>query len=661
MSEVPIKIIPVEEFRRIEASSLPTNLMLSIISDMNRVNALSAVKRAGSGHLGSSLSSMDLIVRLYYKELNIREKGLTAPDRDIYFSSKGHDVPAFYTMMYSLGFLPEEKLMKLRRMGGLEGHPDVSTPGVEANSGSLGMGISKAKGMAWAKRAGGLGGRVFVLTGDGEWQEGQNYEALQSAVQQKLTNLTVIIDHNKIQSDKALDDIVSLGDLPAKIKSFGWHVIRCNGNSQDDLEKAFAQLAGIDDRPKLLIADTLKGYGVSFMEHPTAMNRPGCNGLYPWHAGAPKDEDYLTARKEVLDRINKVLSGAKVPELKLKDIVPLPSHNPVYTLDGEPVSIAMPAVSKKGSKFVAEAYSNALEEAMRRRKDIVVLDADLSADCRVRKIEDEMPERFIECGIAEQDMVSMAGGLARQGLLPVVNSFASFLASRANEQIYNNASENTKIIYVNHYAGMIPAGPGKSHQSTRDISLLGALPNCEIIQPCNQAETKMVVDYAIDECSVNAVIRLVIGPSPRDIDLPSGYSLKRGLGVVIADGSDAVVIAYGPVMLHEVLIAAKMLATKGISLRIVNMPWLNRCDRTWLTGTVQDMQEIIIVDDHSPVGGLGDFLISEMSESDILQGGKVHKFAVEGYPKFGTPPEALKAHGLDGMSIAERIKSILHK
>src|SRR5439155_15047373 len=130
------------------------------------------------------------------------------------------------------------------------------------------------------------------------------------------------------------------------------------------------------------------------------------------------------------------------------------------------------------------------------------------------------PERFVEVGIAEQDLVSMAGGLARQGLLPVVSSFASFLCSRANEQIYNNASERTRIVYGCHYAGLIPAGPGKSHQSLRDVSLLAALPNMLVVQPANAEETRAAVLFAIEEAAENVAIRLAIGPSPRRIGLP---------------------------------------------------------------------------------------------------------------------------------------------
>src|SRR5688500_15956032 len=173
---VPIRFVPVEEFARVRDARHPSAALLPIVSDMCRINALSAVKLAGSGHLGSSFSAMDIVVSLYYQEMNVREVGWTSDARDVYFSSKGHDVPGLYAVLHSLGVIPDERLLKLRRFGGLDGHPDIGVPGIEANSGSLGMGISKARGIAWAKRFRGAGGRVFVTIGDGELQEGQNYE-----------------------------------------------------------------------------------------------------------------------------------------------------------------------------------------------------------------------------------------------------------------------------------------------------------------------------------------------------------------------------------------------------------------------------------------------------------------------------------------------------
>src|SRR5262249_4270547 len=158
------------------------------------------VKRAGSGHLGSSFSAMDIVVHLFEEELTTAQLGWDHPDRDVYFSSKGHDVPGLYAVLHSFGVITTERLLRLRRPGGLDGQPGVRVPGIEANSGSLGMGISKGRGMAWAKTYLGRAGRVVVMVGDGELQEGQNWEALQSAAQQRVGNLTVIVDRNELQS-----------------------------------------------------------------------------------------------------------------------------------------------------------------------------------------------------------------------------------------------------------------------------------------------------------------------------------------------------------------------------------------------------------------------------------------------------------------------------
>src|SRR4029079_16852639 len=187
-------------------------------------------------------------------------------------------------------------------------------------------------------------------------------------------------------------------------------------------------------------------------------------------------------------------------------------------LEGEPESGAGSRGVAVSDEYVVEAYGDALLELAAQREDPVVLDADLASDCRVRAFELAYPERFFQNGIAEQDMVSAAAGMARHGLLPVVNSFASFLASRANEQIYNQASEGSKVLYALHYAGLIPAGPGKSHQSVRDISLLGALPNMTIVQPASWEETGALLRWAVNDADESVAVRLVIGPSPRRLD-----------------------------------------------------------------------------------------------------------------------------------------------
>jgi len=633
-----IKLIPEKEFQRVRAADIKKYDKLGLLADMCRANALATVKRAGSGHLGSSFSSLDIVTFLYYSEMNTVEVGINHPDRDIYFSSKGHDAPGHYAVFFALGIVPAEQFINLRRIGGTHGHPDVSVPGMEANSGSLGMGISKAKGMAVAKKMNGSGGRVFVMTGDGELQEGQIWESLQTTVHQNVANIQVIVDFNKIQTDKLLDEIIDLGSLEKKFEIFGWHVERCDGHDFSQLEKVFEKFKHIEDKPKVLIADTVKGKGVSFMEGPTAL-RDG-KGLYKWHAGAPDDDSFQAGYKELLERIDARLNEFGFSPLTTELIEKRDKHR---------------ARLKDTAEKVVNAFGEALVELGAKRKDIVVLDADLSADCGLRPFENAFPERFVENGIAEQDMVSMAGGLALQGLLPIVNSFGVFLASRANEQIYNNATENTKIIYVCHFAGLIPAGPGKSHQSLRDISLFGALPNCVILEPCNGAETKRALQWCVEEAEANCMMRLVISPSPRTITLPEDYDFSFGKGTVLKDGKDAVLFSYGPVMLHEALTAAEMLAAQEFSLKVVNLPWLNRIDDTWLAETIGDCQTIFSLDNHSEYGGLGDLLLNALMSSDSLRDKKLIKFAVEEHPACGTPPEALSYHKLDGKSLADRV------
>jgi transketolase len=654
---VSIQIILKTDFDRVRAAGIALPARLGLLADMCRLNTLAGVKRAGSGHLGSSFSAMDIVTWLYCHRLNTVEVGFGSPDRDVYFSSKGHDVPGLYAMLFALGVLPLEKFLKLRRLGGMDGHPDVGVPGVEANSGSLGMGISKGKGIAWAKRRQGLGGRVVVMTGDGELQEGQNFEALQTAAHHHLSQLTVIVDHNKVQSDKPVAEIIDLGDMEQKLGSFGWEVARCDGHDFAALEQVFERFERVTDRPQLLIADTIKGRGVSFMEHPVAL-REG-QGLYRWHAGAPPDDVYLKAHAELYARINTQLTALGLPAATLYEAPPEISMavGAANALGGEPLSRGKAAglPTAVSDEYVADVFGQTLVALAAERPDLVVLDGDLSADCRVRAFENTYPERFLENGIAEQDMVSTAGGLARHGLLPVVNSFASFLAARANEQIYNNASERTKIIYACHYAGLIPAGPGKSHQSIRDISLLGALPNMIILQPANAEETRQAVAYCVNTATENCALRLIIGPSPRRITLPADYSLTYGQGVTVAEGGEALLFAYGPVMLHEALTAHTLLAARGFGLQVVNMPWLNRVDPAWLADCLAGHRHVYVLEDHSPVGGLGDCLLSIMAANDLLAGRSLAKFAVEGYPACGTPQQALAFHRLDGASLAERL------
>src|SRR6266545_4513440 len=262
------------------------------------------IERAGSGHPGTTFSSIDIVVWHHLKVLG---------EGDRYFSSKGHDVPGLYAVLTALGRLEFNLIHQLRRLDGLPGHPDVAaTPEVVASTGSLGMGISKARGFVLADRVLGRSGRVYVLTGDGELQEGQFWESLQPTANRRLHEITVIVDRNQVQSDTWVSQVSDLGDLEAKFRTFGWAVARCDGHDFGSLAETLDALRD-EERPKVVIAETRKGGGVSFMEpHDLPVTD---TALYGFHSGAPTPDEYERAVEEIRSQLDARLErlGASSP------------------------------------------------------------------------------------------------------------------------------------------------------------------------------------------------------------------------------------------------------------------------------------------------------------------------------------------------------------
>ena len=623
--EGTLRYIPYSEFQRILALGVSSEQRAAIFSDMCRLNALYMIARAGSGHIGSSFSSLDIMSWLLLEEMR---------DDDVFFSSKGHDAPGYYSALIGLGKLDFGLMHKLRKLGGLPGHPDIGTPGIVTNTGSLGMGISKAKGMVFANRLANRSGRVFVLTGDGELQEGQFWESLVSAVNYGLHEITVIIDHNKLQSDTFVKNVSDLGDLEAKLFAFGWRVERCDGNDIGSFAVTLNKLKG-ETRPAIIIADTVKGKGVSFMEH-TSLDSDVA--MYRFHSGAPDSSTYQLAAQEIMDRLQQRLQEAKAASL-------------------EPVTIEHEATTPPPvtAQRLIPAYTRALLEQAQKNLNLVALDADLILDTGLIPFRDRFPERFFECGIAEQDMVSTAGGMALKGLLPIVHSFACFLSSRPNEQIYNNATERTKIIYVGSLAGVIPGGPGHSHQAVRDISALCAMPGMTLVEPSCESEVGLLLDWCINKSPGSCYLRLVSLPWEISYRLPKDYQTTIGQGFTLVDGKDAVVITYGPVLLSAAIQAAEILSKeKGISIKVICLSWLNNVDASWLKSAIGTIKLVYCLDNHYHVGGQADSVtraIGEFTGADI----RVVRLGVKDIPPYGTNQQVLGELGLDAKGIVRAI------
>ncbi|MGE5550643.1 MAG: transketolase [Bacteroidota bacterium] len=245
---------------------------------------------AGSGHPGGSLSAADILSVLYFKRMRIDPKNPNRPDRDRFVLSKGHAAPVLYGTLAEAGFFPAEQVMTLRQFGSiLQGHPDMrKCPGVEMSTGSLGQGLSVANGMAIAAKLDQKDYRVYVLLGDGEIEEGQVWEAAMTSVHYKLDNLTAFLDYNHLQIDGKIEDVKSNTDPAGRFKAFGWHVIEIDGHDLDGIDQAITEAQATKDKPTMIIAHTIKGKGVSFME-----NQAG------WHGAAPKQEDAQKALAEL--------------------------------------------------------------------------------------------------------------------------------------------------------------------------------------------------------------------------------------------------------------------------------------------------------------------------------------------------------------------------
>ena len=407
---------------------------------------------------------------------------------------------------------------------------------------------------------------------------------------------------------------------------FGWEVRRGDGHDFRVLRDTLAHFDTVTDKPKVFIADTIKGKGVSFMEGIACGDQ-----TYHFHAGAPTLDNYVKATRELITRINARLEAL---------------GQPAATLTPAPLPVR---VAPKHPEKIVLAYGDELLAMARQRPEIIVMDADLLSDCGIEAFKAELPQRFIECGIAEQHMVSAAGGMALRGMLPVVHSFACFLTTRANEHIYNNATEKKKIIYVGTLAGVVPGGPGHSHQSVRDISAIGAVPGLIAFEPCSEKEARLAIRWAVEQNAESTYLRFCNVPLDLPYAMPDGYALQVGRGVTLRQGTDVAIIGYGTMLLTNAWKAADELAQQGISAAVIDLPWLNRIDDAWVK-TLGAYKHIVTLDNHYLEYGQGVMIAAALARNGVRA--EVSPIGLAEIPACGSNADVLAYHGLDPAGIA---------
>lgn len=614
---------------------------LSLIADLIRFNTLLSVARAGTGHLGASLSIVELLTEIYFRSFQFDPQKKDNPNRDIFILSKGHAAPALYATLAAKGYFDSKELNHLRRLGGLAGHCDISNPGIEANTGSLAMGLSKAVGHALAKKRFKLGGDVIVIVGDGELQEGQCWEAFLSAASFRLDNLYVIIDDNQIQTDRYTSEIIRYGNLISALVNIGFLVKEGQGKNPRIIHKIFSELKSKKDRPKLFWCRTQKGQGISFMENAAVLKSP--TDKYIWHNKVPNKTQLEIAFSEILPRIKKPLKKLGFAwDLK----------NSLANIPIEPIQQAI-----AGDNLI-NAFADSLLSEAKKNSKIVVFDADLEEDCGFIPFHQKYPERFFEMGIMEQNLVSAASSFSRSGFIPVISTYAAFLTSRSNEQLYNLATEKVKALIVGNMAGVIPATPGKSHQAFRDIALMKNIPGIAMYQPVSGEDVKNILSrYFKGELGKLLYLRLSMAPSALELPTPSA-SLKKGLPQIIRPGKNALIIGIGPVVLGEILLAADELAKKGIQVEIWNYSWLVDFSPVIIRKASQRNIPVLIVEDHYQKGGFGESLMSFLKLNKIFFPQITH-LGLKDFPQTGFRKEALESFALDKYSIAGHVKDLL--
>ncbi len=626
---------------------------------------------AGSGHPGGTLSIMDIAAALYLRVLNHDPQNPSWPERDRVFWSAGHKAPALYVALGKAGYFPLDDTVLLRQFGArFEGHPNcLKLPGVEVSSGSLGQGLGVAVGNALAGRLASRAYRVYCIMGDGEQQEGSIWESAMAAGHYKLDNLCGIIDKNDLQIDGRVRDVMNVDPLADKYAAFGWNVLEIDGHDMSDIVSAFERAASSDGRPFLIIAHTVKGKGVSLME-----NQAG------WHGIAPDREKFEKAMVDLatpsvpIERQSAML--AKARDHSRAAATSALSHQPHFRNDywwntGPTMKVDMDPTRM--------GFGRGLEAAGADER-VVTVHADISGSIKITDFEAKHPERktrVFSVGIAEQNMMEVAAGLAKEGLIPVTGTYGVFAAGRCWDQIRTTICySNLNVKIAGAHGGISVGADGATHQALEEISLMAVLPNMHVVVPCDSVETERATRYSLLDLNGPAYIRYAREATPvvTTHDTPFQFGVAniiryRGAKPRFVDafstalsteyqsqGEEVSIVACGP-MVAEAMRAAWLLKEEyGIETRVVNVHTVKPLDVAALIRAANETGLIVTVEEHQ-VGGFGNIVAGAILENRqnfqmpllLDRVGVPDCFGVS-----GKPWELMQWFGLTAEHIAER-------
>jgi transketolase len=635
---------------------------------------LVALHAAGSGHAGGTLSIMDITAALYLKIANHDPQNPNWAGRDRIVWSTGHKAPSLYLGLAFAGFCPLDDVVTLRKLSSpFQGHPHwLKLPGVEASTGSLGQGLSIAVGLALAARLDGKKHQIFCIMGDGEQQEGQVWEAAMEAGHYHLDNMIAIIDCNRLQIDGLVKDVMEVEPLCAKYSSFGWDVMRIDGHDMTQIVDALEQAKAVTRRPVVILANTVKGKGVSFMEDQAG-----------WHGKAPNYEELTRALEELalIDRIpvqhllDKARHYQAEVERKLDAKMPKFARNYWWNAE-ETMKVKMEPTRKGFGQSLAE---NGDDER------VVCLGLDISGSITISDFYAGKPERkkrWISMGIAEQSATSAAAGLAREGKLPVLGTYATFAAARNLDQIRTSVCYgNFNVLIAGAHGGVSVGADGATHQALEDLFAMQGLPNMTVVVPCDVVETRKATNYLLLQHKGPKYIRFAREATPVVTDEKTpfvfgqanvirlrreGPSFLEAFETVLAsshknENEDLSIIACGP-MVPEAMRAAYILKQEfGYETRVLNIHTLKPIDAEAIVRAARDTGIVVTAEEHQ-IGALAWRVSGILTENPQLYGLPVITGAIGVKDRFGdsgAPWELIKEFEVSAEHIAHKAVELM--
>lgn len=613
--------------------------LLEHIAYNMRRSILLETSTAGSGHPTSALSAADIVAALFFHTMHIDLDHPENPDNDRFILSKGHASPVLYAVYKELGVLSEDQLLTYRKIdSALEGHPTPRFAWSEAATGSLGQGLSIGVGMALAARIDSRGFKTYVLMGDSEIAEGSVWEAVELAAYYKLHNLIGIIDCNRLGQTGQTMHGHHTERYAKKFEAFGWKTYVIDGHDMQEIVSVLDKVQEVKDQPSIIIAKTIKGYGVQEAED--------TNGFH----GKVFKEDELP---KLLDQLEQRFSAAADyhPEQPWQPSLPQHILNTNTTKHCTQVHIKDPTYETGKQEMTRRAFGQALALLGGLCQDVVVLDAEVKNSTYTDLFEAKYPERFVQSFIAEQCMIGMAVGLQKRGKIPFCATFGAFF-TRAFDQIRMAAIGNNALRLVGSHAGVSIGQDGPSQMALEDIAMMRAIFGSIVLYPSDAVSTWKLVNQMVSYDQGISYLRTTRAELPI-IYRPTDGFVIGGCKVLMQSECDSVCVIAAGVTLHEALKAYNQLIKEGIFISIIDLYSIKPLDQeTVLKVARASGKRIITVEDHYLEGGLGQAVVCALVDSDI----KISCLAVKKMARSGSSEELMAYENIDAQAIIAEVK-----